>query len=172
MSTETVKCSHCKEYKPKSEVLANKQAYWTPDLPYPKGIQFVCRACGALKARLWMQKKGKAKRNETNLKTRRKYRERWNARILLRYHVKVGNVIKPLKCEKCGEKKPLQAHHEDYSKALEVNWYCTGCHADRHKELKPKKAKEFKVCECGKKYFGTCSRCYFRKLRGVKKPRV
>lgn len=37
-------------------------------------------------------------------------------------------------CEICGAK--AQAHHEDYSKPLEVIWLCPIHHKQRHKEIK------------------------------------
>lgn len=41
-------------------------------------------------------------------------------------------VAKP--CERCGSQK-VQAHHEDYSKPLEVVWLCQAHHTARHREL-------------------------------------
>jgi ribosomal protein S27AE len=35
-------------------------------------------------------------------------------------------------CESCGKKK-AQAHHDDYSKVLEVRWLCTRCHGLEHR---------------------------------------
>ena len=43
--------------------------------------------------------------------------------------------LKPEPCERCGDDKS-QAHHEDYSKPLDVMWLCSQCHADRHKEIR------------------------------------
>jgi hypothetical protein len=53
----------------------------------------------------------------------------------------------PKKCEECKAPVPLQAHHEDYSKPLEVTWLCTGCHVNRHQELgdRPRRKKGSKV---------------------------
>jgi len=51
------------------------------------------------------------------------------------YAVKTGKLIKPLYCEKCGENKPLQGHHHDYSKPLDVLWVCLTCHCQIHKKL-------------------------------------
>ena len=54
-------------------------------------------------------------------------------------HIIVGNAIKngnliPCPCERCGNKK-VDAHHEDYTKALSVNWLCHNCHGKRHQEI-------------------------------------
>lgn len=52
-----------------------------------------------------------------------------------------GKLKKPASCELCGDDTVfLVAHHEDYSKPLEVNWLCYFCHSqlhalhDRHEE--------------------------------------
>ena len=46
--------------------------------------------------------------------------------------IKSGKLIKPLNCEICGLEKPLEAHHTDYSKYLEVQWLCKTCHENTH----------------------------------------
>lgn len=46
--------------------------------------------------------------------------------------VRSGKLIKSLECEVCSKTERLQAHHEDYSKPLEVNWLCGKCHNDIH----------------------------------------
>lgn len=48
----------------------------------------------------------------------------------------VGNAIRDgrlrrLPCEVCGIEK-TQAHHEDYSKPLDVRWLCFRCHRAEH----------------------------------------
>jgi hypothetical protein len=35
-------------------------------------------------------------------------------------------------CESCG-RQPAQAHHDDYSKPLEVRWLCSACHGVEHR---------------------------------------
>jgi hypothetical protein len=57
--------------------------------------------------------------------------------------VQVGNAIKNGRlikqpCEVCGAKE-VQAHHEDYSKPLEVNWLCVKHHNERHIEIRKQK---------------------------------
>ncbi len=55
-------------------------------------------------------------------------------------HIKVGGAIRSGRlikqpCEVCGETK-VEAHHDDYSKPLDVRWLCTTHHAERHVELR------------------------------------
>ena len=55
-------------------------------------------------------------------------------------HIIVGNAIrdgklKPEPCTRCGFAIGVQAHHEDYSKPLDVMWLCTKCHGARHREI-------------------------------------
>jgi ribosomal protein S27AE len=43
-----------------------------------------------------------------------------------------GDLVKPKRCEVCGRKSTLDAHHEDYNKPLNVQWLCRQCHSIRH----------------------------------------
>lgn len=36
--------------------------------------------------------------------------------------------MRPETCSKCYEGETIQAHHEDYTKPLEVDWLCPMCH--------------------------------------------
>lgn len=57
-------------------------------------------------------------------------------------HVIVGNAIakgklKKEPCKICGDIK-VDAHHDDYSKPLDIVWLCRKHHAEYHKELREK----------------------------------
>ena len=54
-----------------------------------------------------------------------------SARSSLSKAVKLGKVLKPKECERCGAKQPF-AHHPDHSKPLEVIWLCGSCHNEEH----------------------------------------
>lgn len=58
-----------------------------------------------------------------------KQRARW----YLRTYIKRGKV-KRLPCKHCGDLKS-EAHHNDYSKPLDVVFLCRGCHVMTHKLL-------------------------------------
>jgi hypothetical protein len=51
----------------------------------------------------------------------------------VKYAIQSGKLIRQ-PCEVCGELR-VQAHHDDYSKPLDVKWLCTKHHAERHVEL-------------------------------------
>jgi hypothetical protein len=62
------------------------------------------------------------------------------ARHIVGYAIKSGRIIK-CPCCVCGS-KVSQAHHDDYSKPLEVVWLCTTHHAEIHrgKDAKTKRS--------------------------------
>lgn len=43
-----------------------------------------------------------------------------------------GRLVEPERCEECGCLGRLEAHHPDYSRALDVQWLCRDCHAAVH----------------------------------------
>lgn len=49
--------------------------------------------------------------------------------------VQSGVLIVPGRCSACGVQSKLDAHHEDYSRPLDVTWLCRACHKQRHSLL-------------------------------------
>src|SRR5260370_14798419 len=49
----------------------------------------------------------------------------------VRRALKAGKLIKQ-PCEVCGTTENIHAHHEDYSKPLDVRWLCASHHAGLH----------------------------------------
>ena len=47
------------------------------------------------------------------------------------YRAKKAGILVPTPCEKCGCEN-VQAHHEDYTKPLEVRWLCKFHHQKEH----------------------------------------
>lgn len=84
---------------------------------------------------------------------RDRHRAQVNARELSRYHatkhtaavqarrrinlgIQLGKVEKPSACQECGAETPrrrLQAHHEDHSRPLDIQWLCTMCHGAKRR---------------------------------------
>lgn len=48
--------------------------------------------------------------------------------------IRKGELIK-LPCQRCGTANGVQAHHDDYSKPLDVMWLCPPHHKQRHREI-------------------------------------
>jgi len=56
-----------------------------------------------------------------------------------------GVLTRPALCETCKQpgreyrdkRAPIQAHHPDYNKPLDVMWLCQDCHHEWHKNHKP-----------------------------------
>ena len=61
-------------------------------------------------------------------------RKKANARSYLHVYVKRGKVQKG-QCEVCGCER-AEAHHEDYTKPLEVHWLCRDHHLELHLAIK------------------------------------
>ncbi len=72
---------------------------------------------------------------------RAKHPEKHKARITLNAAIKSGQLTRPAICPACN-KNPgaavngrtlIHAHHDDYSKPLEVRWLCSQCHSKEHR---------------------------------------
>lgn len=78
-----------------------------------------------------------------------KSKERWRdknfvkrrAHIMVRSALKYGHLTRPESCSRCAVVAPLDAHHEDYYKPLEVTWLCETCHGLRHREINEERRK-------------------------------
>jgi hypothetical protein len=130
-------CPKCKVTQPITEFSKDKQT--------KSGISSHCKPCKrrySLRYRYANLEKVQAQhreyhrnnwaKNQENLKrTKAKHPEREMARVLLHRALRKGWLTKQ-PCEKCGDPKG-QAHHEDYSKPLEVHWMCHKCHGKEHR---------------------------------------
>lgn len=79
-------------------------------------------------------------------------KEKLNANYAVTRAVKTGSLV-PAPCERCGKQlndngvRQIHAHHEDYSRPLDVVWLCAKCHGERHVEIResvdvPEKARK------------------------------
>jgi hypothetical protein len=84
----------------------------------------------------------KFKKSDKGKKAAARQMDRWRERNPLQAKVykEVGMAVKHgilnrMPCQICGNEKS-EGHHEDYSKALEVIWYCRKHHKERHDQLR------------------------------------
>ena len=71
----------------------------------------------------------------THRACRARHRDRYLARAAVS-HAKANGTLQPQPCEACGSTREIHAHHEDYSKPLDVVWLCGKHHRARHREIK------------------------------------
>jgi len=79
------------------------------------------------------RKRGNRQNKEYVAEYRAKYPNKYKA------HTLVNNAIRGEKlfnegCESCGSDGKTHAHHDDYSKPLNVRWLCVPCHSQWHKD--------------------------------------
>jgi hypothetical protein len=72
--------------------------------------------------------------SKDNMRYRRRQKERWpgreKARRMVQDAIRSGELVRKA-CEACGTEK-AHAHHDDYSKPLDVRWLCRPCHTAHH----------------------------------------
>lgn len=75
--------------------------------------------------RLWVLRNPEKQREKDFLRDSIKVKARNDANNA----IKMGLLVRALRCSMCGTGAKCQAHHADYSKPLEVTWLCSPCHA-------------------------------------------
>jgi len=69
--------------------------------------------------------------------------EKVKAHHAVQYALRVGKLIRPDKCSRCGVIPSsridgvtgIHAHHNDYSKPLQVEWLCAFCHGNERRRV-------------------------------------
>jgi hypothetical protein len=74
----------------------------------------------------------KKERTQKTREYREKNPEKYKARYAVSNALAKGKISKDEICTICKTECKLQAHHEDYSKPLDVIWVCVDCHAKIH----------------------------------------
>ncbi len=118
------KCSKCRIEKPLD--------VFCVDNSRKDGRQNYCKEC----KQAW-ERSNSARRAEEKRVYKERYPERVKARMTVFNRIASGKLI-PQPCESCGlgvTETSIQAHHEDYTKPLEVNWLCMDCHTHKRKVL-------------------------------------
>jgi hypothetical protein len=82
--------------------------------------------------RIWRHN-NKDKVDATIVRKKIKSPEKFKARSIVGAAIRLGKITRE-PCSICGEK--AEAHHEDYSKPLEVIWLCRKHHFELHKKVK------------------------------------
>ena len=122
-------CSICGVEKPWAD--------YHKDRKTKSGYEHRCKECNLKRRKEYGQRpESKILAASSMSEYRRKNKAKVQARNKVHYHIKVGNMTRPTQCKNCQSVGHVEAHHEDYSKPLDVIWLCKPCHveADRAKQ--------------------------------------
>lgn len=108
-------------YKDYAQRLVASRAYRLANLA-------ACRARDAAYART---PKGRQVNKLAKRRANERYPEHKWARDTVAKAIVAGKLAKQ-PCEVCGTRKRVQAHHDDYSKPLDVRWLCIKHHKEHH----------------------------------------
>lgn len=114
------------------------------------GLTAACKAClkerdKARESPERAAKRAEYIRTEAGKAAKKRATDAYNDRYPMRRaaHVIVGNavrdrkLVKPHAYESCGLTEALEAHHDDYTKPLDVRWLCDPCHKEWHRNNEP-----------------------------------
>lgn len=129
------KCFKCGEVKPLSEFYKHKQM--------KDGHVNKCKECNKNdvsrhrsenieKIREYDRNRGNRQDSEYQKLWRKENPKKYAAHCMVNNHVRAGN-LHSQNCEICGKEKTV-AHHDDYSKPLNVRWLCQAHHKQWHAE--------------------------------------
>jgi len=113
------------------------------DLDFYKSRPRVCKTCIREQARSYYHdnkekfiKWQRENRDRTRQYNRNDNKLKRKARSKVAYAIKTGKLLRKTICEECGEDGSLHAHHDDYSKPLDVRFLCRKCHSLLHRKDK------------------------------------
>lgn len=138
------RCSKCGARKPLEAFAADKPR--ANGKRNADGRHSWCRECQREAARAWAA----SHRDRARENTRRHYAEnpqahmkvhlRWcranpaaqPAHAAVRLALRIGRLVMPDTCDRCGTSGPVLAHHEDYARPLWLESLCQSCHRSTH----------------------------------------
>lgn len=135
-------CCTCKEALPPADFYSCKRS--------PNGLKAQCKRChNSTSIRTRDIENTRRIRRESGRRVRvlnldavrgrerlrkRPVDERVMARRKLNTAVQCGKLIRPKVCSICFGGGKITAHHDDYSRPLDVRWLCWGCHGKEHRK--------------------------------------
>ncbi len=117
------KCKICKDTLPTDNYVLSRKTL--------DGLETRCRECNKKRIREIRDKTPGY--NSAHVKRfKAENPEKHRAHRMVAYALKKGRLLKT-PCMICGETKS-ESHHEDYSKPLDVLWFCRKHHAEHHEK--------------------------------------
>lgn len=89
-----------------------------------------CKVCRREYMNAYRRLKGRPNQTGYTIAWRKRNPERAKLRSIVAYAIRLGILVRQ-PCEVCGAEK-VHAHHDDYSKPLEVRWLCRDHHNEFH----------------------------------------
>jgi len=125
--TQAIKnCSRCNKNLPITDFNVSKKAV--------DGLQSICRNCHIIyKSTYEKTLNSMSTQRYSSMKWHHGNKEKARVHKLVRKALDSGDLITE-PCEICNSLK-VEAHHEDYSKPLDVTWLCRTHHRERHMEI-------------------------------------
>lgn len=128
-------CDECKRIKYQEKSAAEGKRY-----KHPEGRAPNCSICGAIKEGSYVKESHCSACRLIQVKERRPYRTeeqifKENVRRFTYFARRRGFLIKQ-PCEVCNTENDVQAHHDDYTKPLDVRWLCRKHHNEHHNNNK------------------------------------
>lgn len=130
-------CSRCRQDKPAED--------FHRDNSRPDGLQRTCKPCKTVEAReryradpaaYAAKQRAWSSANPDAVRAIRARQERDPAHVaarrLVHEEIRTGRMVRPVECEQCKTARPTHAHHEDYSRPLDVMFLCEPCHLAVH----------------------------------------
>jgi hypothetical protein len=133
---KTKVCADCQAELPLSSFYMNVRTGW---------VWNVCKACH--KVRTYrnhaanpdlykgIQERHRRQQPDKYINYYRRYRKRHpeevNARTKVAWALRTGRLVRPGACSACQTASKVEAHHDDYSKPLDIRWLCRSCHKEQ-----------------------------------------
>lgn len=131
-------CSRCKEMKELIE--------FPKDSSRADGHKYYCKKCYNNMSKKWpsgqfeerrkvvanYRERNRDKINNYFQEYRENNLEKCRAQDAVKVALRANQLNKADTCSKCGSSRNIQAHHEDYTKPLDIVWLCASCHKQLH----------------------------------------
>lgn len=132
------KCFKCGEEQPLSQFYKHKQM--------GDGHLNKCKACtkrdvkehrekNIERIRAYDRARGNRQALEYPKQWREKNPEKYRAHTKVNNELRAGNLTKK-PCDVCGSTDRVHAHHDDYSRPLDIRWLCATHHRQHHCEVR------------------------------------
>jgi hypothetical protein len=90
----------------------------------------------ASKKKYEQSEKGKLAKKRAMDSYKERYPMKRASHIMVGSALLTGKIVKPNCCSECNSSKKIEAHHDDYTKPMELRWLCEKCHKEWHKHNK------------------------------------